>query len=57
MKNRLKYQVIMKGTNIKNLIIFSLQNVTLLFSSKNRFFVELDKVNQQKLIDYVMNNY
>ena len=23
----------------------------------NRFFVELDKVNQQKLIDYVMNNY
>ena len=23
----------------------------------NRFFVELDEVNQQKLIDYVMNNY
>jgi len=23
----------------------------------NRFFVELDKGNQQKLIDYVMNNY
>ena len=23
----------------------------------NRFFVELDKTNQQKLIDYVMNNY
>ena len=23
----------------------------------NRFFVELDKVNQQKLIEYVMNNY
>lgn len=41
MKNRLKYQVIMKETNIKNLIIFSLQNVTLLFSSKNRLLVEL----------------
>lgn len=39
MKNRLKYQVIMKGMNIKNLIIFSLQNVTLLFSSKNKFIV------------------
>ena len=23
----------------------------------NRFFVELDSTNQQKLIDYVMNNY
>lgn len=23
----------------------------------NRFFVELDRGNQQKLIDYVMNNY
>ena len=23
----------------------------------NRFFVELDQENQQKLIDYVMNNY